>query len=249
MAGHSKWAQIKRKKAKNDEARGKEFTKMAREIMVAVREGRSGDVHGNFRLRQAVTRAKAAGLPNENIERAIQKGLGSVSGENFEAIQYEGYGPGGVAILINALTDNRNRTAGDIRSYFNKCQGNLGETGCVNWMFVKKGIIRIAGGVDPDTLMEAALEAGAEDFRDEGESYEILTSPEDFESVVTALQHHYQIESSEISYLPLNTVHVTELETAKKLMKLLELLEEHDDVQAVYANFEIDDTILARLDT
>lgn len=248
MAGHSKWAQIKRKKAKNDDARGKEFTKMAREIMVAVREGRSGDINGNFRLRQAVTRAKAAGLPNENIERAIQKGLGAVSGENFESIQYEGYGPGGVAIMIDALTDNRNRTAGDIRSYFNKCNGNLGETGCVNWMFSKKGVIRVAEVEDPDALMEAALEAGAEDLRDDGDSYEILTNPDDVESVVTALQKNYLLESSDISYLPLNTVSITELEIAKKLMKLLDLLEEHDDVQAVYANFEMDDAVLASLE-
>jgi YebC/PmpR family DNA-binding regulatory protein len=248
MAGHSKWAQIKRKKAKNDDVRGKEFTKMAREIMVAVREGRSGDINGNFRLRQAVTRAKALGLPNDNIERAIQKGLGAVSGDQFESIQYEGYGPGGVAVMIDALTDNRNRTAGDIRSYFNKCNGNLGETGSVNWMFKKKGVLRISEVEDPDTLMMAALEAGAEDLREDGETHEVLTTPEDFEAVVTALQQGYALDSSEISYLPENTVHVAEPDVAKKLLKLLDLLEDHDDVQAVYANFEIDDAVIAALE-
>ncbi|PIQ26602.1 YebC/PmpR family DNA-binding transcriptional regulator [bacterium (Candidatus Blackallbacteria) CG17_big_fil_post_rev_8_21_14_2_50_48_46] len=248
MAGHSKWAQIKRKKAKNDDARGKEFTKMAREIMVAVREGRSGDINGNFRLRQAVTRAKAIGLPNDNIDRAIQKGLGAITGDNFESIQYEGYGPGGVAVMIDALTDNRNRTAGDIRSYFNKCNGNLGETGCVNWMFDKKGVIRIAEVEDPDALMMEALEAGAEDLREDAEIQEVLTSPEDFEAVVTALQNHYTLESSDISYLPQNTVQVTELDIAKKLVKLLDLLEDHDDVQAVHSNFEMDESVMESLE-
>ncbi|MBT9548365.1 MAG: YebC/PmpR family DNA-binding transcriptional regulator [Candidatus Sericytochromatia bacterium] len=248
MAGHSKWAQIKRKKAKTDDARGKVFTKMAREIMVAVREGRSSDLNGNFRLRQAVTRAKASGLPSDNIERAIQKGMGALTGDKFESIQYEGYGPGGVAVMIDALTDNRNRTAGDIRSYFNKCNGNLGETGSVNWMFSKKGLLRINEVEDPDNLMMEALEAGAEDLREDGETQEVLTTPEDFETVVTALQDKYQLESSEVSYLPINTVNVSDTDVAKKLLKLLDLLEEHDDVQAVYANFEMDDAVLAALE-
>lgn len=246
MAGHSKWAQIKRQKAKNDSARGKVFTKMAREITVAVREGNSGDVDANFRLRTAVIRAKAAGVPNDNIDRAIQKGLGG-GGENnnFESIQYEGYGPGGVAVMIDALTDNRNRTAGDIRSYFNKCDGNLGETGCVNWMFNKKGVIRIASGPDSDELFMEALEAGAEDIKEE-DGFEIQTPPEDFEAVSKALEH-YQPEDTEISYLPLNTVTITELDQAKKLLKLLDLLEEHDDVQNVYSNFELDEALLEEI--
>jgi YebC/PmpR family DNA-binding regulatory protein len=248
MSGHSKWSQIKRQKAKNDDARGKVFTKLAREIMVAVREGRSSDLNGNFRLRQAVTRAKASGLPNENVERAIQKGLGAITGDNFESLQYEGYGPGGVAVMIDALTDNRNRTAGDIRSYFNKCNGNLGETGSVNWMFSKKGVLRIAEVEDPDSLMMEALEAGAEDLREDGEIQEVLTSPEDFETVVTALQNNYQLESSEISYLPINTIQVSEIDVAKKLIKLLDLLEEHDDVQAVHSNFEMDDSVIEALE-
>lgn len=249
MAGHSKWAQIKRKKAKTDDARGKVFTKMAREIMVAVREGRSSDLNGNFRLRQAVTRAKASGLPSDNIDRAIQKGMGALTGDKFESIQYEGYGPGGVAVMIDALTDNRNRTAGDIRSYFNKCNGNLGETGSVNWMFSKKGLICISDVEDPDGLMMEALDAGAEDLREDGETQEVLTTPEDFETVVTALQDKYKLESSEVSYLPINTVNVSDTDVAKKLLKLLDLLEEHDDVQAVYANFEMDDAVLAALES
>lgn len=246
MAGHSKWSQIKRQKAKNDAARGQVFTKMAREITVSVREGGSGDIEANFRLRTAVQRAKAAGVPNDNIERAIQKGLGS-GGENdgFESIQYEGYGPGGVAVMIDALTDNRNRTAGDIRSYFNKCEGNLGESGCVNWMFNKKGVLQLSEVPDTESLMMEALDAGAEDFQEEGDSVEIMTEPEAFEAVCKALET-YTIESAEITYVPLNTVEVTDPELARKLLKLLDLLEEHDDVQRVYANMNID---LALLDT
>lgn len=247
MAGHSKWAQIKRQKAKNDAARGQVFTKMAREITVSVREGGSGDIEANFRLRTAVQRAKAAGVPNDNIERAIQKGLGA-GGENdrYEAIQYEGYGPGGVAVMIDALTDNRNRTAGDIRSYFNKCDGNLGESGCVNWMFNKKGILQLSEVADSDTLMLEALEAGAEDLQEDGEQVSVFTEPKHFEAVCKALEH-YTVESAEITYVPLNTVEVTELDVGKKLLKLLDLLEEHDDVQNVYANMNIDEDLLNTL--
>jgi len=248
MAGHSKWAQIKRQKAKNDAARGQVFTKMAREITVSVREGGGGDLEGNFRLRTAVQRAKAAGVPNENIDRAIQKGLGS-GGENdrFEAIQYEGYGPGGVAVMIDAWTDNRNRTAGDIRSYFNKCDGNLGETGCVNWMFNKKGLLRLKDVADPDQLLMEALEAGAEDIQEEEDYLEVTTSPEAYEAVYNALDT-YTIESAEVTYLPLNTAEVSDLAVAKKLVKLLDLLEEHDDIQNVYANMELDEAIMAQVD-
>lgn len=246
MAGHSKWAQIKRQKGKNDQARGKVFAKMAREIMVSVREG-GGDINGNFRLRQAVTRAKEAGVPNENIERAIQKGLGAgADGAAFETILYEGYGPGGVAIMIDAVTDNRNRTAGDIRSYFNKCEGNLGETGSVNWMFQKKGVIRINGVEDFDSFFLEAADAGAEDVREVDGEVEVLTAPEDFEKVVGAVQS-YSPESSEVTYLALNTVAVSEPDVAKKLLKLMDLIEEHDDVQNVYANFELDESLMAQI--
>lgn len=246
MAGHSKWAQIKRQKGKNDQARGQVFTRMAREITVAVREGGGGDINGNFRLRQAVTRAKAAGVPNDNIDRAIQKGLGA-GGDNdaFENLQYEGYGPGGVAIMIDAVTDNRNRTAGDIRSYFNKCDGNLGETGSVNWMFQKKGLIHLEAVDDFDAVFLEAADAGAEDVVNQGEQFEVVTAPEDLETVTNALDG-YTVESAQVTYVPLNTTQVSEADVAKKLMKLLDLLEEHDDVQAVHANFELDEALLAQ---
>lgn len=248
MAGHSKWSKIKRQKAKNDNARGQVFTKMAREITVAVREGGGGDVEGNFRLRLAIQRAKAAGVPNDNIDRAIQKGLGTdADGNNYENIQYEGYGPGGVAIMIDALTDNRNRTAGDVRSYFNKAGGNLGETGCVGWMFNKKGILRFEDIEDADTLFMEALEAGAEDIQDEDGQIEVLTDPDDFQAVSEALSH-YESTAQDVEYIPLNTVRVEDLSEAKKLLKLMDLLEEHDDVQGVHSNFDIEESILAELD-
>jgi YebC/PmpR family DNA-binding regulatory protein len=247
MAGHSKWAQIKRQKGKNDQARGQVFTKMAREITVAVREGGSGDIEGNFRLRQAVTRAKAAGVPNDNIDRAIQKGLGAgAEGAGFESIQYEGYGPGGVAIMIDALTDNRNRTAGDIRSYFNKADGNLGESGSVNWMFQKKGVIRLAAVEDFDSFFLEVADAGAEDVREDEDMLEILTAPADFEKVVKSLSG-YELESAEVLYLPQNTVTVSQADVAKKLLKLMDLLEDHDDVQQVHSNFELDEALLAQI--
>ena len=249
MAGHSKWSKIKRQKAKNDNARGQVFTKMAREISVAVREGGGGDPEGNFRLRLAIQRAKAAGVPNDNIDRAVQKGLGADGdNDNYENIQYEGYGPGGVAIMIDALTDNRNRTAGDVRSYFNKAGGNLGETGCVNWMFNKKGILRFEEIEDADTLFMEALEAGAEDIQDEEGQIEVFTTPEEFQNVSEAL-NHYESTAQDIEYVPLNTVNVDNVDDAKKLLKLLDLLEEHDDVQGVHSNFEIEESILEALDT
>ncbi len=248
MAGHSKWSKIKRQKGKNDNARGQVFTKMAREMTVAVREGGSGDPDANFRLRLAIQRAKAAGVPKDNIDRAIQKGLGGDSdGDNYENIQYEGYGPGGVAVMIDALTDNRNRTAGDVRSYFNKSGGNLGETGCVNWMFNKKGILRYEDLEDPDSLFMEALEAGAEDIQDEEGQVEVITEPDDLQAVSEALSA-YESTDQNVEYVPLNTVTVTDADDAKKLLKLLDLLEEHDDVQNVHSNFEIDEAILAELD-
>lgn len=244
MAGHSKWSKIKRQKAKNDQGRGKVFTKMAREITVAVREGGGGDMNGNFRLRTAVNKAKAAGVPNDNIDRAIQKGLGG-GGEddNFESILYEGYGPGGVAVMIDALTDNRNRTAGDVRSYFNKCDGNLGESGCVNWMFDRKGVIRLSPVDDFDSLFLEAADAGAEDLQQDEDGVEVITSVDDFETVSQTLEN-YEQESAELSYLPQNTIYVEDPDVAKKLLKLIDLLEDHDDIQNVYANFELDDALM-----
>ncbi len=243
MSGHSKWSTIKRKKAKVDAQRGKIFTRLAREIMVAARQG-GGDPEGNARLKAAIQRAKEANLPNENILRAIQKGTGELGGENYEEVVYEGYGPGGVAVLLEIMTDNRNRTAGEIRHIFARNGGSLGESGCVAWMFQKKGLIGIekaAGGPGEDELMLAALEAGAEDFKDEGDSYEVTTSPVDLQAVKEALENIGAIlQYAEVTMVPQSTVRV-EGKEAEQVLKLMDMLEEHDDVQNVYANFEIED--------
>jgi len=241
MSGHSKWATIKRKKASIDAARGVEFAKFSREIMVAAKLG-GPDLNGNFRLRTAVDKAKAAGLPKDNIKRAIEKATGSAANENFEEITYEGYGPGGVAVFIEALTDNRNRTAGDIRSYFNKNNGNLGENGCVGWMFKQEGIITInKDGVDQDTLLEKALEAGATDFSEEDEEYRITTEPTDLQAVSEELQNAgYELAAYEVTRTPQNSIDITTIDDAKYLLRLLDSIENHDDVQNVYSNFDMD---------
>lgn len=250
MAGHSKWANVKRKKAKVDAERGKIFTKLAREIMVAAREG-GGDIQNNFRLRLAVQKAKEANMPNENINRAIQKGTGEQDGTNYESFSYEGYGPEGVALLLDIVTDNRNRTAGEIRSIFSRRGGNLGESGCVSWMFEKKGYIVIekkAGLPEEDDLMMLALEAGAEDFQSEKDSYHIYTSVDEFEAAKKYLEDkNIKLALAEITMVPTTTVNIKSVETAEKLMALIETLEEHDDVQNVYTNFEIDDSIMQQL--
>ncbi|NLC10813.1 MAG: YebC/PmpR family DNA-binding transcriptional regulator [Firmicutes bacterium] len=250
MAGHSKWANVKRKKAKVDAERGKIFTKLAREIMVAAREG-GGDIQNNFRLRLAVQKAKEANMPNENINRAIQKGTGEQDGTNYESFSYEGYGPEGVALLLDIVTDNRNRTAGEIRSIFSRRGGNLGESGCVSWMFEKKGYIVIekkAGLPEEDDLMMLALEAGAEDFQSEKDSYHIYTSVDEFEATKKYLEDkNIKLALAEITMVPTTTVNIKSVETAEKLMALIETLEEHDDVQNVYTNFEIDDSIMQQL--
>ena len=241
MSGHSKWATIKRKKASIDAARGVEFAKFSREIMVAAKLG-GPDLSGNFRLRTAVDKAKAAGLPKDNIKRAIEKAAGSGSGENFEEITYEGYGPSGVAIIIEALTDNRNRTAGDIRSYFNRNNGNLGENGCVSFMFKQEGIITICkDGVDQDALLEKSLEVGATDFVEDEEEYRISTEPNDLQKVSEALQTAgYSLSSYEVTRTPQNSIEITTLEDAKYLVRLMDSIENHDDVQNVYSNFDMD---------
>jgi len=242
MSGHSKWSTIKRKKAKVDAQRGKIFTRLAREIMVAARQG-GGDPEGNARLKAAIQRAKEANIPNENILRAIQKGTGELSGESYEEIVYEGYGPGGVAVLLEIMTDNRNRTAGEIRHIFAKNGGNLGESGCVAWMFQKKGLIVLdkeGSGPGEDELMLAALEAGAEDFKDEGDSFEVITEPQDLQVVKEALEKiGAVIQFAEVTMVPQSTVKV-EGKDAEQVLKLMDMLEEHDDVQNVYANFEIE---------
>lgn len=251
MAGHSKWAQIKRSKAVKDAKKGATFAQSSREIIVAAKLG-GGDPEGNFRLRTAIVRAKASGMPNDNIKRAIEKGTGQGGADNMEDLSYEGYGPGGVAIFIETMTDNRNRTAGDIRSYFNKYNGNLGADGCVAWIFEEKGLIKIPSqGLAEDVAFEKAIEAGAADFQanDDDETFDIYTNPADLNSVCHALNtERITIQSAEITRIPQNTVTVTTEEVAKPLLKLLDAIESHDDVQHVYANFDIEETLLRKLD-
>ena len=244
MAGHSKWAKIKRQKAVTDVKRGAVYAKMAREIIVATRLG-GPDPDGNFRLRQAIERAKAEGVPNDNIDRAIEKGSGGGADSDLEELVYEGYGPGGVAVLVKCATDNRNRTAGDIRSYFSKNGGNLGENGCVNWMFKEQGEIEIAkdDGFDEETLLLAASDAGAEDLDVEPEDHAlILCPPEKLAPVKQAVEESgHKVRSADVSMDPMSTVEVTDPEMAKMLLKLLDQLENHDDVQQVFANFDMSD--------
>lgn len=239
MAGHSKWANIKYKKARQDASRGKTFTKITREIIVAVRHG-GADPDGNMQLRMALNKARAANLPNDNINRAIARAAGAGESENLEEIVYEGYGPGGVAILLEILTDNRNRTAGEIRHILSRKGGNLGETGCVSWMFKRKGLIFIeAGAAEEEELMLAALEAGAEDVRDVGQGWEIITLPEDLEPVREALEGlGLPLETAELTMLPDSLV-----PGPAGVMDLIDALEEHDDVQNVYTNWDMPDDL------
>lgn len=243
MSGHSKWATIKRKKAKVDAQRGKVFTRLAREIIIAARQG-GGDPEGNMRLKAAVQRAKEANIPNDNIMRAIQKGAGEIGGSNYEEIIYEGYGPGGVAVLIDIMTDNRNRTAGEIRHLFSRNGGSLGESGCVAWMFHEKGLIVVEKTdeiIDEDELMLLALDSGADDFKVEEDSFEITCEPDDLQNVREALEKaEIKIDLAETTMVPQTTVNL-EGKEAEQMMRLMDALEEHDDVQNVYANFEIDD--------
>ncbi|BAF59205.1 MAG: YebC/PmpR family DNA-binding transcriptional regulator [Pelotomaculum sp.] len=243
MSGHSKWSTIKRKKAKVDAQRGKIFTRLAREIIVAARQG-GGDPESNVRLKAAIQRAKEANVPNENIMRAIQKGTGELGGANYEEIIYEGYGPGGAAVMIEIMTDNRNRTAGEIRHIFARNGGSLGETGCVAWMFEEKGLIVVekkGSEPDEDSLMLLALEAGADDFKAEEDSYEITTAPGDLQKVRGALEGAgVKIALAEVAMIPQTTVKL-EGDDAERMTRLVDALEEHDDVQNVYANYEIED--------
>jgi YebC/PmpR family DNA-binding regulatory protein len=247
MSGHSKWAGIKHKKAKVDAQRGKVFTKIIREITVAARVG-GGDQGGNPRLRTAVLAAKAVNMPADNIERAIKKGTGELEGVSYEEITYEGYGPGGVAVLAEVMTDNKNRTVGEIRKAFSRHGGNLGEAGCVGFLFDKKGYILIdAAKVDEDRLMSVVLEAGAEDMQQEDGHIAITTRPKDFERVREAVvKSGIQPISAEITKLPRSTVKL-DGKPAEQMLKLMEELEEHDDVQHVYANFDIPEELMAAL--
>lgn len=248
MSGHSKWATIKRKKAKIDSARAVVFQKYSRELTVAARLG-GADLNANFRLRTAVDRAKAAGLPADNIKRAIEKGAGMGAGDNYEELTYEGYGAGGVAIFIEAMTDNRNRTAGDIRSYFTKYNGNLGENGCVGWMFKPFGVVNFSKDIDFDKLFETSVDLGADDIQEEEEEYKVLTSVENFQTVVEGLEKAgFKNTNAELTRIPENTIEITDEKTAGQILKLMDKIEEHDDVQNVYSNFDIADEILQKID-
>jgi YebC/PmpR family DNA-binding regulatory protein len=249
MSGHSKWSTIKRKKGAIDAKRGKIFTRLIKEITVAARTGGGGDPDGNPRLRSAINAAKAENMPKDNIDRAIKKGTGELEGEVYEEILYEGYGPAGVAVLVECMTDNRNRTVADIRHYFSKSNGNLGESGCVAWMFDKKGLIQVEKEkYSEEELMDLALEAGAEDVVEEDSVYQILTSPEEFSDVRDALEESgVEFFEAAVSMIPSNTIAVTEEKPALSLLKLLENLEDHDDVQNVYSNFDIDDELMEKI--
>ncbi|MBW2107112.1 MAG: YebC/PmpR family DNA-binding transcriptional regulator [Deltaproteobacteria bacterium] len=247
MSGHSKWSTIKRKKGATDAKRGKLFTKLIKEITVAARFG-GGDPDANPRLRTAIASARAENMPKDNIERAIKKGTGELEGTAYEEVVYEGYGPGGAAVLVESLTDNKNRTVADVRHIFSRAGGNLGEAGCVAWMFQKKGFFVIEkDAVDEELLMEVALEAGAEDIRDEESTFEIITAPEDFEQVKQALeQKAVPCVVAEITMLPQTTVKL-EGKEAEQMLRLMENLEDSDDVQKVYSNFDIADNTLEAL--
>jgi YebC/PmpR family DNA-binding regulatory protein len=239
MSGHSKWSTIKHKKAAKDAKKGRIFTKLIKEITVAARTG-GGDINSNPRLRTAVITARTNSMPGDNIARAIKKGTGELEGVSYEEIQYEGYGPGGAAILAQVLTDNKNRTVSEIRRLFTKHGGNLGETGCVAWMFDKKGVITLEKSqIDEDRLMGLALEAGAEDVKDEGDIFEVVTQPEDFERVKETFDREKVVlASAQITMVPKNTVTV-DGKHVEQILKLTEELEDHDDVQNVAANFDI----------
>ncbi len=242
MSGHSKWNNIKRKKEKTDAAKAKIFTKIGREISVIVKTGGPNPLE-NSKLKDAIAKAKANNVPNDNIERIIKKAAGEAGGNDYEELIYEGYGPCGIAVVVETLTDNRNRTAGEMRHYFDKCGGNLGQSGSVMFMFERKGIIAIEGeGLDEDTVMEAALEAGAEDFSFDGDVFEITTEPNDLGAVRDALEAQgYSFLSAEVQYIPSTTSAIDDVDMQAKMEKLIDMLEENDDVQAIWHNWEIDD--------
>jgi YebC/PmpR family DNA-binding regulatory protein len=246
MSGHSKWHSIKYKKAAQDAKRGKMFTKIIREMVVAARIG-GGEPDTNPRLRKAIADAKGVNMPSDNIKRAILKGTGQLEGTTYEEFSYEGYGVGGVAIFVETLTDNKNRTVSDVRYIFSKNGGNMGESGSVAWMFNRKGYIVVEKAkASEDELLDLILEAGAEDLREDGSNYEIFTPPDDFEAVVNALQeNNIEIAASNLGYIPQNYVKL-EGKQAQQLLRLMEELEDHDDVQSVWANFDIDEEEIAK---
>jgi YebC/PmpR family DNA-binding regulatory protein len=244
MAGHSKWANIKHKKAANDKKRGKIWSKLIREVTVAAREG-GGDATANPRLRLAMDKAFAANMPKDTVDRAVQRGAGGAEGENYDEIRYEGYGPGGTAVMVDCMTDNRNRTASEVRHAFSKHGGNLGTDGSVAYMFSKQGIISFAPGVDEESVMEAALEAGAEDVvvNDDG-SVDVMTTPEEFSAVKQAMQlDGLKPDNAEVTFSASGSAELDQ-ETAEKLLRMIDTLEDLDDVQDVYTNADISDEIM-----
>ena len=240
MSGHSKWSTIKRKKEKIDGARAKIFTKIGRELAVAVKEGGGPDPRSNSKLKDCIAKAKAANVPNDNIERIIKKAAGDGDGDKYESIVYEGYGPNGIAVIVEALTDNRNRTAGDVRHYFDKFGGNLGTNGCVSFIFTQKGVLVVEKeGRNEDTVMADCLEAGASDFQADEDVFEIYTEPEDFSAVLSSLEGKgYEFVSAEVEMVPNTYTALTDEDSIVKMQKLLDALEDNDDVQNVWHNWE-----------
>ncbi|MEA1962125.1 MAG: YebC/PmpR family DNA-binding transcriptional regulator [Bacillota bacterium] len=249
MSGHSKWSTIKHKKARIDEKKGKEYTKVAKELTIAARMG-GGDPESNSKLKLVVQKAKAINMPNDNISRAIKKGTGEMGGDMLEEFMYEGYAPGGVAVMLDIATDNRNRTASDIRHLFSKYNGNLGETGCVSWMFDRVGLITINREelkMDLEDFMLAAIEMGADDVREDEDIIEVISSVDSFMDVKETVEQEVTIEDADLVFLPQNTVEITDEETAGKVLRIVDVLEDHDDVQNVYANFSISDELMEKL--
>jgi YebC/PmpR family DNA-binding regulatory protein len=248
MSGHSKWATIKHQKGAKDKARGKLFAKLIRQIEVAAREGGS-DIDGNATLRTMVLKARGASVPTDTIDRAIKRGTGELEGVTYEQITYEGYAPGGVAVMAEVLTDNRNRTGAEMRNIFTKLGGSMAEPGAVAWQFERKGHVVVPRSVDEDDLMLAALDAGAEDIADEGDVWRVTTPPTDLHAVRSALEAAgITVEASELAMVPTSTVPLGDAESAKKVLRLIDALDDHDDVGAVHANFDIPDTIIESLE-
>lgn len=248
MSGHSHWAGIKYKKAALDAKRGKAWSKIARMIIVAAKQG-GGDPAANLTLRYSIDKAKAANMPKDTIEKAIKKGTGELEGTSFEEVLYEGYGPNGVAIMVEALTDNRNRTGPEVKRLFEKHGGSLGTSGCVNWMFTKKGLITVnAANADEEQLLELALSAGADDMQAVGEVFEITCEPAAYEELKKTLDdNEIPIEVAEISMVPQSTIDISDEQTARKIISIMEAFEDHEDVQNTYANFDIPDEIIAQI--